>query len=126
MSEDGALLNSYNNKNIRRTTMPGLNQRGPEGTGPMTGRKMGRCTAGSNQNPAYPGQAYGRRGYGQGRGRNCGQGFGRQKNGFAPWAASAGPASPPTKQDLDLRAKALEQELEAVRNELKNFSQETN
>ena len=24
--------------------MPGFNQRGPEGQGPMTGRRMGRCT----------------------------------------------------------------------------------
>ncbi len=31
---------------------------------------------------------------------------------------------PPTREDLDLRAQALEQELEAVRNELKNLSGE--
>ncbi len=24
--------------------MPGFNQKGPEGQGPMTGRRMGRCT----------------------------------------------------------------------------------
>lgn len=24
--------------------MPGFNQTGPDGTGPMTGRRMGRCT----------------------------------------------------------------------------------
>lgn len=24
--------------------MPGLNKRGPQGTGPMTGRRLGRCT----------------------------------------------------------------------------------
>ena len=30
--------------------MPGLNQKGPMGQGPMTGRRMGRCTNfGANQ-----------------------------------------------------------------------------
>lgn len=30
--------------------MPGFNQRGPSGQGPMTGRRMGRCTNfGANQ-----------------------------------------------------------------------------
>ncbi len=31
--------------------MPGLNQTGPMGEGPMTGRKMGRCTNYTTQKP---------------------------------------------------------------------------
>ncbi len=109
--------------------MPGLNQMGPDNMGPMTGRRMGSCMTGNAQNPTYSGQGYGR-GYGQGsgygRGRGCGRGFGPRGRGFgfqgapAPWAQAA----PVTKADLNMRAQALEQELEAVRNELNNLSQE--
>lgn len=76
--------------------MPGFNQRGPMGEGPLTGRKMGRCTnfgAGRiNETPAetaaelndseplnprsLPGS---RPGFGYGRGRGgAGRGMGRQ------------------------------------------------
>lgn len=111
--------------------MPGLNQMGPDNMGPMTGRRMGRCVTGDAQNPAYTGQACGR-GYGQGygygagngRGRGCGRGFGPRGRGAAPWTAQASPPAPPTREDLNLRAQALEQELEAVKNELKNLSGE--
>ena len=80
--------------------MPGFNQEGPMGQGPMTGRKMGRCTnfgAGHRnqttpeneiiENPTNdfsPGQGAGRgmgRGLGRGMGRNGGgrgMGLGRQ------------------------------------------------
>jgi len=81
--------------------MPAFNQKGPEGQGPMTGRKMGRCTnfgAGPGQQNAkndYPELREGRHknklneetdarstclsgfGPGQGKGRGLGQGFGR-------------------------------------------------
>ncbi len=71
--------------------MPGLNQKGPEGQGPMTGRRMGRCTNfGANlknqnitpsaqiedQPENFPGK-----GLGLGRGRGCkgrGRGIGLQ------------------------------------------------
>lgn len=71
--------------------MPGLNQTGPMGKGPMTGRKMGRCTnfgAGrknqttpEDQNSTNPtpeeisGQGFGR-GFGRGMGKGLGQGYG--------------------------------------------------
>ncbi|MDY0342898.1 MAG: DUF5320 domain-containing protein [Lentimicrobium sp.] len=80
--------------------MPGFNQQGPMGQGPMTGRKMGRCTnfgtgrrnqtiheIENTENPTndfFPGQGAGRgmgRGLGRGMGRNggCrGMGPGRQ------------------------------------------------
>jgi hypothetical protein len=75
--------------------MPGLNRRGPEGEGPMTGRGRGRCnpsnravnsfdaSAGSGMNAPFRlgaagsmGQGAGR-GMGQGVGRGMGQGAGR-------------------------------------------------
>lgn len=68
--------------------MPGFNQTGPMGQGPMTGRKMGRCsnlgtnpqnqTAESKDNAIknMPDNFQGRGfGFGRGRGRG-GQGFG--------------------------------------------------
>lgn len=68
--------------------MPGFNQRGPAGQGPMTGRRMGRCTNyGANQKSQTTeeetqnqdfgrGFGFGRRGRGRGRGTN--RGFGMQ------------------------------------------------
>ena len=58
--------------------MPGQDQTGPTGAGPMTGRKRGRCAEEENTTPA--GRGFGRgegcrqgRGQGGGRGRNRGQ-----------------------------------------------------
>lgn len=68
--------------------MPGLNQTGPMGQGPMTGRRMGRCTnfgaarmnkdGTSTETPA-PEQVNDFRGSGRGFGRRwnrCGRGLG--------------------------------------------------
>lgn len=76
--------------------MPGYNQTGPMGQGPMTGRRMGRCTnfganlknqnteTKENTNENFPenflGREFGFRhgmGFGRGRGRR-GWGMGRQ------------------------------------------------
>jgi hypothetical protein len=70
--------------------MPGFNQKGPMGQGPMTGRRMGRCTnygaaakndiknESENQTQRQPGDFPGR-GFGPGRGRGGkGRGMGRQ------------------------------------------------
>lgn len=69
--------------------MPGLNQAGPMGQGPMTGRKMGRCSNSvstpkkqttdqkENATEAMPENFQGR-GSGRGRGR---QGFGMGRQG---------------------------------------------
>lgn len=66
--------------------MPGFNQKGPMGEGPMTGRKMGKCTnfgaknVGSVEEPTDENLVIGRRGlgmrrcFGLGRGR-AGQSF---------------------------------------------------
>ncbi len=68
--------------------MPGFNQTGPMGQGPMTGRRMGRCAnlgtnpknqtveSKENANENTPENIQGR-GFGFGRGRGIGgQGFG--------------------------------------------------
>ncbi|BAX81458.1 DUF5320 domain-containing protein [Labilibaculum antarcticum] len=75
--------------------MPGFNQTGPMGQGPMTGRRMGRCAnvetnpenqtteSKENTNDNTPENFQGR-GFGFGRGRGRGRrgfGMGRQ-NGF--------------------------------------------
>lgn len=70
--------------------MPGFNQRGPMGQGPMTGRRMGRCAnldtnpknqvteSNENANENVPENVQGRGfGFGRGRGRQ-GFGMGRQ------------------------------------------------
>lgn len=64
--------------------MPGLNRRGPNGDGAMTGRKMGRCNPDNKgkpddeiiQNRISSPSGNQERGYGQGRGRGFGRGFG--------------------------------------------------
>jgi hypothetical protein len=71
--------------------MPGLNRRGPNGEGPMTGRKMGRCNPdnkrktddeilqsrnGTNQRQGY---FFGRE-LGRGKGQGFGKGLGRGRN----------------------------------------------
>ena len=66
--------------------MPGLNGRGPQGQGPLTGRRLGRCSAGvrnaqaakaaPNMRPGAGGNQPGRAaGYGIGQGRGRGQGL---------------------------------------------------
>ncbi len=73
--------------------MPGLNRKGPNGEGAMTGRKMGRCNptnkgktdeeilqsrdAKSSMPEIVPGRGLGQ---GQGRGLGRGQGLGRGRN----------------------------------------------
>ena len=48
--------------------MPDFDKTGPQGKGPMTGRKMGPCNPNAPQCPGY--------GSGRGRGRGRGRGFG--------------------------------------------------
>lgn len=46
--------------------MPGFNKTGPQGEGPMTGRRMGYCADNENQSRGW---------FGRGRGFGGGQGF---------------------------------------------------
>ena len=91
--------------------MPGFNQRGPQGLGPMTGRGLGVC---GNRNMA--GAGYGGRGFGRGFGGG-GRGMGRW---FGPVAAP-GAADETTLQE---RARMLEEELNAVKAQLKTMSED--
>jgi hypothetical protein len=58
--------------------MPGLNRKGPAGDGPMTGRKLGRCTRNSD---VFPGGGYRRLGSGNRYGRGYGGGYGYRGTG---------------------------------------------
>ncbi|MDD2476125.1 MAG: DUF5320 domain-containing protein [Dysgonamonadaceae bacterium] len=72
--------------------MPNFNQKGPMGEGPMTGRKMGRCsnygtarrnqTSQENENIENPSNDnfFGRF-FGRGRGRGMGNGLGQNRGG---------------------------------------------
>ncbi len=60
--------------------MPGFNRKGPDGQGPMTGRRMGRCTSFGTQSlkedsgdqiPELPAGRFKNRGTGMGGGRQC-------------------------------------------------------
>jgi len=110
--------------------MPGFDGMGPQGAGPGTGRRRGKCF-----NQDLPGdQFYGRRGMGRGRGGfgrgygrggygrggfgpNCGQGFGP---GFGPRFGPPPFFNPPqlTKEQkieiLENEKKAIEAELAEI------------
>lgn len=97
--------------------MPRGNGTGPEGRGPMTGRRAGYC-AGTGM-PGYAGGGAGRgRGFGRGHGFGAGRGFGPGRG--MGWGAGAAPAIPAEaeKWNLERRAEALEEELRAVRGRL--------
>jgi len=93
--------------------MPGLDQRGPEGRGAMTGRRQGTCqTGGMSRGPAAGGF-----GGGRGGGRGCrkggpGQGF---RAGPVPYTD--------TQASLQDRARILEDELKAVKDQLNTMSE---
>lgn len=73
--------------------MPGLNRRGPNSVGPMTGNKMGRCNPDnkgktddeiiqSKSTVSQPDQRMGRgRGRGMGKGMGLGRGMGMRFRG---------------------------------------------
>jgi len=114
--------------------MPGGDRTGPQGMGPMTGRRMGYCSGYNSPGYANPGP---RRFFGRGFGR----GFGWRRWGFAPIerVVPVQPYTPyqpqqPTKEQevtmleddakaVEAEQKALSQELEAIKKrieELKN------
>lgn len=95
--------------------MPGFNQRGPQGLGPMTGRGLGVC-GNRNMAGAGYGTGYGGRGFGRGFGLG-GRGMGRC---FGPVTAP-GAADEITLQE---RARMLEEELNAVKAQLKTMSED--
>lgn len=103
--------------------MPGFNQRGPQGLGPMTGRGLGVC-GNRNMAGAGCGAGYGAGYGGQGFGRGFGRGFGGGGRGMGRWF---GPVAAPGAADetiLQERARMLEEELNAVKAQLKTMSED--
>ena len=103
--------------------MPGGNGTGPMGAGPMTGRGAGYC-AGFDR----PGFAnFGGRGMGMGRGMRMGRGggFGRGGFGFRNrfYGVQQAPAITPEQEKEYVKndIKALEEELEAAKQRLKEL-----
>jgi hypothetical protein len=91
--------------------MPGGNGTGPMGAGPMTGRAMGYC-AGVDV----------RSGFGRGMRMGCGRGFGFRNRFFANGVQQA-PAmtAEQEKEYMQNNIKALENELEAAKERLKEL-----
>ncbi|MFO7789264.1 MAG: DUF5320 domain-containing protein [Bacteroidales bacterium] len=92
--------------------MPLGDKSGPNGQGPMTGRRLGFCTG--NDQPGYTSDAPGR-GFGMGRGMAYGRGFGRGR-GYARNAGYENPPMSPKAETNMLKAesKRLEDELKAI------------
>ena len=91
--------------------MPGLDGRGPQGMGPMTGRGQGQC--------ALPTSRLGYTvGFGRGRGLGFGRGLGR---GMGWWRTATQGVGRPSASGIDERrglqeeAAALEAELQRIR-----------
>ncbi|OQA90171.1 MAG: hypothetical protein BWY28_00414 [bacterium ADurb.Bin236] len=85
--------------------MPGYDRTGPMGSGPMTGKALGRC-AGKAAEGSFAGTGRGGFPRGCGRGRAFGGGRGQGGSRFAQPASSAGEAS-----FLKREAEALERVL---------------
>lgn len=77
--------------------MPGLDQTGPAGAGPMTGKGMGPCGGGRSR----------------GLGRGCGYGMGRGK-----FVGRTYLTKNEETQDLEEEAKNLEADLKAVKEKI--------
>jgi hypothetical protein len=92
--------------------MPGFNQRGPMNEGPMTGRGRGICTGASgNLGQGVPGRG---NAWGNGRGPgNRGRGYGQRAFPDPVYG---------DKGALQNRVDMLEAELSAIKNQLKNQS----
>ncbi len=99
--------------------MPRGNGTGPMGAGPMTGRAAGYCAGFAT--PGFANQAgYGGRGMGRGAGfGGRGMGFGFRNRFYAPETVQAPPISAnQEKEYLANEAKALENDLEAIKKRL--------
>jgi hypothetical protein len=114
--------------------MPGGDRTGPLGLGPRTGRAVGYCT-GYNI-PGYANPGYGR-GFGRGWGRGFGRGFWRRGRGFW-WRGYSEPyyrlqpyidvypqpARDEEKTYLEDIIKNLEEEMNMIKDRLKELSKE--
>ena len=123
-NEDGTVTDRVktpdNIKMKGENIMPGFNQTGPQGFGPMTGRGQGACGNRNLTGDGY-GAGYGGRGCGRGFGGNRGMGRGMGR-GLAPAAAPVPGATNET--SLQDRARMLEEELNAIKAQLKTTSED--
>jgi len=94
--------------------MPRGDRTGPNGQGPMTGRRMGYC-AGNNA-PGYTEQGFGR---GQGIGRGFGRGFGRRANWNYETPIVQTQYKEPTKEEVLKELEAEKADIEKTIKELK-------
>lgn len=98
--------------------MPGGDGTGPNGEGPMTGRRLGRCR--DNDSYAGPGAygygRYGRRGFGFGFGRGFGFGFRRGPAYYAGRYASDPDREADLEREIDMLRDRLSR-LEKMRDE---------
>ena len=118
--------------------MPGRNQTGPMGMGPMTGRGAGYCSGNAGREIPYPaaGSGYGM-GFGRGRGfgggwrmgRNFGRGGWMRFGGYdAPYGYPGTYRQPDPdveKQALAGQARSLQAELEMIQKRLAALESET-
>lgn len=102
--------------------MPGFNQKGPMNEGSMTGRGLGRCAA----SPRNVGDTQDMAGVGSGYGRGQGRAMGRGRcqriwpgEGMARDAQVSQQLQPAGDEALKLRVRQLENELEALRHQMK-------
>ncbi len=91
--------------------MPGLNRRGPNNQGPMTGGGRGFCTGAID--PAQGSNIGYAPGFSGGQGKRWGRGGFDGRGRMRPWQTAPG-----TDNDLQARAKWLEGELATVRQQL--------
>lgn len=92
--------------------MPGLNQRGPEGRGAMTGRRQGICQ-GNSVDRGRPADGFAG---GRGNGRGC------RRGGYGRGYGTGQVQHTDTQASLQDRARILEEELKAVKNQLNAMS----
>ena len=109
--------------------MPGGDQTGPSGRGPMTGRAVGYCAGYSEPGFARIGPGYGR-GFGRGWGRGFNRGYwGRGRcfwwRGTVPESSNIpAPYSPDEKTYLENMVKSLEEEIKAINERIQSLSKE--
>jgi len=105
--------------------MPFGNRTGPAGMGPMTGRGLGYCAGYSV--PGYMNRAYGR-GMGYGRGLGYGRRFGYGFRGYIAYPPVVPGYSPEQVSENEVvylknTARALEEELKAIQNRIKELTE---
>ncbi len=100
--------------------MPGFNRTGPTGTGPLTGRQLGRCAGNETDFPGRGYRNFGHRfrsGFGRGGGRGLrfrwGNPFGHYPEEFAPDVSD--------ETLLENEARTLKDQLLHIEKELENI-----